>query len=133
MSAEAAGAYRERPYHIEIVWSESEDGDAGWVAEVKELRGCIAQGRSREELLANIDRAMEAWIDDAKAAGDPIPEPWEAPAYSGRVLVRMPPALHGDLVAEAERQGVSLNQLAVSLLAHGSGAASERRKRAAPR
>jgi predicted HicB family RNase H-like nuclease len=40
---------------------------------------------------------------------------------SGKILVRMPPALHEQLVAEAERQGVSLNQLVVTLLAGGIG------------
>ncbi len=133
MNASTTQSYLKRPYHIEIVWSESEDGDAGWVAEVKELRGCIAQGRTREELLSNIDRAMEAWIDDALEAGDPIPEPRPTVSYSGKVLVRMPPYLHGELVEEAERQGVSLNQLAVTLLARGAGAASERAEFSAPR
>ena len=133
MNASTIASYLKRPYHIEIVWSESEDGDAGWVAEVRELRGCIAQGRTREELLTNIDRAMEAWIDDALEAGDPIPEPRPNVAYSGKVLVRMPPYLHGELAEEAERQGVSLNQLAVTLLARGAGAASERAELSASR
>ena len=64
-----------QPYDVEVVWSESDDGDAGWVAEVRDLPGCIAQGRSRHELLENIDRAVEAWIADALEAGDPIPWP----------------------------------------------------------
>ena len=127
MTTETVEGYLKRPYHIEIGWSESDEGDAGWVAEVKELRGCIAQGRSREELLENIDRAMEAWIDDALEAGDPIPEPRGDTSYSGKVLVRMPPSLHGELAAEAERQGVSLNQLAVTLLARGAGLAGSGR------
>ena len=57
MSA-AIGGYLKRPYHVEIVTSESEDGDSGWVAEVRELKGCIAQGRTRDELFENIERAM---------------------------------------------------------------------------
>jgi predicted HicB family RNase H-like nuclease len=40
---------------------------------------------------------------------------------SGHVLVRMPPALHAELSARAAEQGVSLNQLAVVLLAGGIG------------
>lgn len=40
---------------------------------------------------------------------------------SGHVLVRMPPALHEALAARAAEQGVSLNQLAVVLLAGGIG------------
>jgi predicted HicB family RNase H-like nuclease len=38
---------------------------------------------------------------------------------SGTIVVRCPVDLHADLVAEAERQGVSLNNLCVSLLAGG--------------
>ena len=114
MSADTIQNYIKRPYHIEIVWSESEDGDAGWE-------------------LANIDRAMEAWLDDALEAGDPIPEPRADVSFSGKVLVRMPPYLHGELAAEAERQGVSLNQLAVTLLARGTGAAGQRREASASR
>lgn len=113
--------YLRQPYHIEIVASTDDDGDSGWVADVRELEGCIAQGRTHAELFANIERAMTAWIDDALEAGDPIPEPHEEPSHSGRVLVRMPPWLHRDLVRAAEREGVSLNQLIVSLLAHGLG------------
>lgn len=41
------------------------------------------------------------------------------PERRGQVLVRMPPALHQVLAAEAERQGVSINQLAVALIAGG--------------
>ena len=40
---------------------------------------------------------------------------------SGKVLVRMPPALHEQLSATAAEQGVSLNQLVVTLLAGGIG------------
>ena len=75
MRAAGIEDYLKRPYHVEIVRSASEDGDGGWVAEVKALPGCIAQGRTRAELLANVERAMTAWIDDALEAGDPIPAP----------------------------------------------------------
>ncbi len=78
MSAATIEDYLRRPYHIEIVTSESEDGDSGWVAEVRELKGCIAQGRTHAELFENTERAMTAWIDDALHAGDPIPGPTEA-------------------------------------------------------
>lgn len=40
---------------------------------------------------------------------------------SGTIVVRGPAELHDQLVAEAERQGVSLNNLCVSLLAGGVG------------
>lgn len=40
---------------------------------------------------------------------------------SGQFVVRVPPALHAELVLQAKRQGVSLNQLVVALLAGGVG------------
>ena len=126
MSTVTIEDYLQRPYHIEIVWSESEDGDSGWVAEVKEFDGCMAQGRSREELFENIERAMTAWIDDALEAGDPVPAPYEEPSHSGKVLVRMPPWLHRQLASTAAREGVSLNQLVVSLLANRIGPVEQR-------
>ena len=48
----------------------------------------------------------------------------DAPRYSGRILLRMPPELHGELAERAERDGVSLNQLLTRLLAEGVGVAS---------
>lgn len=36
-------------------------------------------------------------------------------------MVRMPPAMHAQLLARAAEQGVSLNQLCVALLAGGIG------------
>lgn len=41
------------------------------------------------------------------------------PEHSGRLLVRMPPALHAELARRAAAQGVSLNHLVVALLAGG--------------
>ena len=79
MSAATLEDCLKRPCHIGIVTSESEDGDSGRVAEVRERKGCIAQGRTRGELLKNIERAMTARIDDASQAGDPIPGPTGAP------------------------------------------------------
>jgi predicted HicB family RNase H-like nuclease len=40
-----------------------------------------------------------------------------APAKSGRFVVRLPQSLHAALEREAEREGVSLNQLVVAKLA----------------
>lgn len=75
MTTRTLEEYLRQPYYIEVVASMSEDGDSGWVAEVRELEGCIAQGRTREELRVNLRRAMTAWIDNALVVGDPIPDP----------------------------------------------------------
>lgn len=40
-----------------------EPGDRGWiVAYVPALKGCISQGRTRQEALDNIKDAIEGWL-----------------------------------------------------------------------
>ena len=53
------------------------------------------------------------------APADPTPaeETPDKPAHSGRLLVRMPATLHGELARAAEREGVSLNTLVTGALA----------------
>jgi predicted RNase H-like HicB family nuclease len=37
--------------------------DSGFVARVPALRGCWTQGPTREDVLANIREAVEAWLE----------------------------------------------------------------------
>lgn len=59
-------------YEIIIYWS---DEDKVFVAEVPELKGCMAHGETQSEAVKNINEAMELWIETAKEFGDKIPEP----------------------------------------------------------
>ncbi len=54
-----------------VVLEQEQDG--GYVAIVPALPGCVSQGDSREAALANIREAIELYLDDCRAAGDPIP------------------------------------------------------------
>ena len=58
-----------------------------------------------------------------KEAGRPIPPPSVEPAEgcSGKWPLRAPKSLHRRLAERAKHEGVSLNTLAVTLLAQGSG------------
>lgn len=64
--------YLSLPYTIEII-PDVEDG--GYVARVKELRGCITQADTWEELNLMIQEAKEGWLEVALEHGHPIPEP----------------------------------------------------------
>jgi predicted HicB family RNase H-like nuclease len=57
------------------------------------------------------------YMSDQNDLADGPPE--KAKHFSGRVLVRMPASLHGELVAAAASEGVSLNQFISALLASG--------------
>jgi len=50
-----------------------QESDVGYVATVPALPGCVSQGDSREETLTNIEEAIELYLEDVKAAGEPIP------------------------------------------------------------
>ena len=43
--------------------------------EVPELPGCMADGASYEEAVANAKVVIGEWIETAQAQGRPIPEP----------------------------------------------------------
>ena len=67
---------------------------------------------------------MSLWLETMLLDGNPIPEPDPEPRYSGRLHVRMPKSLHERLVNQAKREGTSLNQWVVTLLAQGAGSSS---------
>ncbi len=56
-----------------IVIEQDEDGQ--FVAECPALPGCISQGQSRDEAVANIKDAMAGYLASLKKHGEPIPLP----------------------------------------------------------
>jgi predicted RNase H-like HicB family nuclease len=50
-----------------------QEPDGGFVAAVPALPGCVSQGDTKDEALANIREAAELYIEDCIAAGDPVP------------------------------------------------------------
>ena len=63
--------YLSLPYTIEII-PDMEEG--GYVARVKELRGCMTQAETWEELNQMIEEAKTGWLEVALEFGHPIPE-----------------------------------------------------------
>jgi len=59
-------------YEISIYWS---DDDGAYIAEVADLPGCMADGRTCQEALAAAEVAIEEWIETAKALGREILAP----------------------------------------------------------
>ena len=67
-------------HHINVFHS---DEDGGYIAEIPDLPGCSAFGRSPEQAVAEVVVAKRAWIAAASAEGRPIPEPRYHPASAG--------------------------------------------------
>ena len=59
-------------YEIIIYWS---DEDETFIAEVPELSGCMADGKTSQEALYNAGIVIQEWIETAKELKRPIPKP----------------------------------------------------------
>ncbi len=59
-------------YEMIIFWS---NDDSTFVVEVPELPGCMADGATYQEAVANAELVIQEWIDIARELGRPIPEP----------------------------------------------------------
>jgi predicted RNase H-like HicB family nuclease len=59
-------------YEIILYWSKEDDT---YIAEVPELLGCMADGKSYTEALENVQIIIQEWIETAQSLGRPIPEP----------------------------------------------------------
>ena len=66
-------------YEIIIYWSKDDDA---FVAEVPELPGCMADGATYQEALANAEVIISEWIETAREIGRAIPEPKGRLAYA---------------------------------------------------
>lgn len=58
-------------YHINLFWS---DDDDCWIADVPDLRSCSAHGDTPAEAAADVQVALELWLEVARDAGMTIPE-----------------------------------------------------------
>ena len=59
-------------YELIIYWSHEDDS---FIVEVPELPGCMADGETYEEALANAQQVIAEWIDTARHLGRTIPKP----------------------------------------------------------
>ena len=59
-------------YEVIIYWSKD---DQSFIAEMPELPGCVADGATYQEAVANVEIVIHEWIETAKDLGRPIPEP----------------------------------------------------------
>jgi predicted RNase H-like HicB family nuclease len=59
-------------YEMIVYWS---DEDQSYIAEVPELPGCMADGASYQEAVANAETIIAEWIETARQLNRPIPVP----------------------------------------------------------
>lgn len=59
-------------YEIVIFWDEQ---DKIFVAEVPDLPGCMAHGKTQAKALMHVNEAIELWLETARKYSDKIPVP----------------------------------------------------------
>ena len=53
--------------------------EGGYTVTVPALPGCVTQGETIDECVANAQEAIELFLEDLAASGEPIPEEKEPP------------------------------------------------------
>jgi len=110
--------YASLPYTIVIEHHEEQGGY--YVARYIELPHFIMTGATPVEAVRELENEKREWFEENIKDGNKIPLPIKLRKYSGKIILRMPPALHEHLVNMTEIQGESLNSFmvkAVSLAA----------------
>lgn len=99
----------------------SKEEGGGYVIEFADLPGCMSDGETIEQTIANGKDAIKAWIKAAKEINMPIPKPGILESQSGKWVQRVPKSIHLRLVDRAKQEGVSLNTLVITLLSESLG------------
>jgi antitoxin HicB len=92
----------------------------GFLITYPDLPGCMSDGATFEEAVANGRDAVKSWILTAREFGDPVPPPGSG-GEPGKFVQRLPKSLHTKLAARAKQEGVSLNSLVLAFIAEGLG------------
>ena len=104
------------PYSARLFWSDEDDC---YVAVCPEFEGLSGLGGSREEAVGELSTVIKMVAATLSEENESLPAAAVQPAASGQFRLRLPRSLHAQLVNLAKLEGVSLNTLAVALLAQG--------------
>jgi predicted HicB family RNase H-like nuclease len=101
-------------YTYRVTWSPEDGEHVGLCVEFPSLSWL---GNSPEEALFGIRQAVSSVVQDMQENGESVPSPVSDREYSGKFMVRVPPAVHRALTLKAAEEGISLNRFISSKLA----------------
>jgi antitoxin HicB len=97
----------------------------GYLAEYPDIPGCMSDGETIEEAIANGRKALRDCLSVFKQAGRRIPKPSNVEPAQWRQ--RLPRSLYSKLTKQAEAEGVSINSLVTAIIAEAVGRRQARR------
>jgi antitoxin HicB len=102
----------------------SKDEGGGYLVEYPDIPGCMSDGETIEEAIANGREALRDCLEVFQESGRKLPKPGvEAAQWRQRV----PRTLYAKLTRTAASEGVSINSLVTAIIAEAIGARQARR------
>ena len=109
--------YEFNSYQMEV------EGHSFWVAESRFLKGCVGQGETCAEAIAELEVNENEWLETAQKYNIPIPPQAirKENSFSGKISLRISPVLHEEASSFASEQNISLNQYITDAIAYYNG------------
>ena len=102
----------------------SKEEGSGYLVEYPDIPGCMSDGETIEEAIANGREALRDCIEVFSESGRKIPKPGiEAAQWRQRV----PRTLYAKLTRQAANEGVSINSFVTAVIAEAIGAKKARK------
>ena len=105
----------------------SKDEGGGYLVEYPEIPGCMSDGETIEEAIANGKEALRDCLDVFKESGRKAPTPGVEAAQWRQ---RLPRTLYMKLTERAKSEGVSINSLVTAMIAEAIGSKGQTQRRA---
>jgi antitoxin HicB len=104
----------------------SKDEGGGYLVEYPAIPGCMSDGETVAEAIANGREALRDCLAMFRESGRKLPRP---SVEAAQWRQRLPRTLYAKLTMEAEREGVSINSLVTAIIAEAIGS----RRRPSPK
>lgn len=101
----------------------SKEEGGGYLVEFPDIPGCISDGETIEEAVANGREALRDCMEVFRESGRKIPKP---SIEAAQWRQRLPRTLYSKLTKQAKTEGVSINSLVTAIIAEAIGAKQAR-------
>jgi antitoxin HicB len=98
----------------------------GYLVEYPDIPGCMSDGDTVEEAIANGKAALGDCVAVFRESGRDLPKPAAVEAAQWRQ--RLPRTLYAKLTAQAQEEGVSINSFVTAIIAEAVGVRQGRRR-----
>jgi predicted RNase H-like HicB family nuclease len=107
-----AAKLADRPYAVKLTLERLRDGSVVYVASVRELMGCLAQGATRKEAIAELDEVLTEYIESILEDGLEVPEPAITRAQTRRRIKAATPTARPRVAPRTTLKGTTKSPLA---------------------